>query len=111
MDETLTSKKCVPCQGEIPPLNEKNAKMFLQRVKGWELIDSATKITKEYKFKNFVEAIAFVNKVAQVCESEGHHSNIEINYNKVKLTNFTHKINGLHENDFILAAKIDELVN
>ena len=74
------------------------------------LIDDAKMLAKSFRFKNFVEAMQFVNKVAEIAEQEGHHPNIFMHdYRKVKLTLYTHAIKGLHENDFILAAKIDEI--
>mgnify|MGYP001569269114 CR=1 FL=1 len=106
----LLSKKCVPCQGGIPPMPERIAKKFLEQAEGWKLVENARKIMKTFEFKNFKEAMAFVDKLAELCESEGHHSDISIHYNKVELANYTHKINGLHENDFILAAKANKLL-
>lgn len=80
----------------------------MENVPGWELhAESPMRLTREYKFKTFSEAIGFVNKVAAVCEKEGHHANFQILYNRVILEMYTHKIGGLHENDFIMAAKID----
>lgn len=77
---------------------------------GLEKENGHQQIAKDFTFKNFTEAMSFVNKVADVAEVEGHHPNIDIKYNKVRLTNYTHAIKGLHDNDFILAAKIDELL-
>ena len=90
-------------------MEEKKAKKFLRQVSGWSLTANSKKIRKQFKFKNFIEAMAFVNKAAAIMELERHHSDILISYNKVTLTNYTHKIQGLHDNDFILAAKIDKL--
>ena len=103
----LTDKKCIPCHGGLPALKKKNAEIFLKKVDDWALSNDATKITKQFKFKNFVEAMKFVNKVAEIAEQEAHHPDILINWNKVTLELTTHAIKGLHENDFILAAKID----
>ena len=87
-------------------------KQLILKVDSWELEEENghQQIVRNFKFKNFVEAMSFVNKVADVAEVEGHHPNIDIKYNKVRLTNYTHAIKGLHDNDFILAAKIDELL-
>lgn len=107
--ENLAKQKCIPCEGGIPPFDEKMAKKFLQEVKGWELIEGTKKIQKKFVFKNFAESMEFVNRVADIAEKEGHHPDIFVSYNKVAITLFTHKISGLHNNDFILAAKIDLL--
>ena len=104
----LLKKKCIPCEGlGMKPFTREEAEKYLPDVPGWELSDDTLKISKEFKFKDFIGAINFVNKVAEVAESEGHHPDIEVHYNKVRLTNWTHAIGGLSENDFILAAKID----
>ena len=104
----LKSKKCVPCEGGVKPLIPDEYGAFLRtELTGW--IDVNEKmIEKEYKFKDFKEALAFINKVGEIAESEGHHPDINLhNWNKVKLTLSTHAIGGLSENDFILASKID----
>lgn len=87
---------------------ESTAKEYLQEISGWQLVDS-TKITKTFLFKDFIRAIHFVQKLAFVSERAGHHPDIHIFYNKVRLDIYTHSIQGLHENDFILAAKIDAI--
>lgn len=109
--ENLAKKKCVPCEDGAPTLADNIIDKFLKQLNGWKLEQVGHKqIFKEFKFKNFVEAMKFVNSVASIAEVEGHHPNIEIRYNKVRLVNYTHAIGGLHDNDFILAAKIDKLV-
>lgn len=107
MSNELLKKKCVPCEGGAMPLDREGADRYMSMVAGWNLSEDAKKISKVYKFKDFVGAINFVNHVAEIAEGEGHHPNIKINWNKVELENFTHAIGGLSENDFILAAKID----
>ena len=109
--ENLAKKKCVPCEGGFPPFENQKIQEFLSEVENWILEEENghKQIVKDFKFKNFMEAMNFVNKVANIAEGEGHHPNIYIKYNIVRLTNYTHAINGLHDNDFILAAKIDEL--
>ncbi|MBI4052908.1 MAG: 4a-hydroxytetrahydrobiopterin dehydratase [Candidatus Diapherotrites archaeon] len=87
---------------------DKAAEM-LKQVEGWELIENASKIRKEFRFESFAKAMEFANNVAKICEEEGHHSEMLISFRTVTLTNYTHKINGLHENDFILAAKIGKI--
>lgn len=108
----LTRKHCVPCEGGTPPLIDEKENELIKQTSGWVLLrDGTHKITRQFKFKHFKEAIAFVNKVADLAESEGHHPNIKIAYNKVSLDLFTHAVLGLSENDFIMAAKINKLAN
>lgn len=103
----LTNRKCVPCEGGVPSLTMDEARKFLKEVHGWALADK--QIEKNFKFKDFILAMKFVNKIAEVAEAEGHHPDIFIHYNQVKITLWTHAVNGLTENDFIVAAKIDAL--
>lgn len=107
----LVQKKCVPCEAGTPPLPEKDTLALLLEVPGWDLGADKKRITREYKFKDFKEALAFVNDVGRIAEEEGHHPDISLfNYKYVRISLSTHAIGGLSENDFILAAKIDELV-
>jgi len=108
--QDLTNKKCVPCEGGTPPLTLAQISEYQQQlVAPWEVIDSK-KITKDFKFKNFKQAVAFINQVAEIAELEGHHPDILLHgYNKVRLDLWTHAIGGLSENDFIIAAKVDKL--
>ena len=101
----LTQKKCVPCEGGVPSLDKATVESLLTQVSGWSL--HGKWISKEFKFKNFVVAMKFVNRVADIAEQEGHHPDIHIHYNLVRFDIWTHAIDGLSENDFILAAKID----
>lgn len=105
----LLNKKCVPCDGGTPPLSEEAAKNYLKETPAWTLSPDANNISREFNFKDFLMAMDFVNKVATLAESEGHHPDIYIFYNKVKLELWTHAVGGLSENDFILAAKINTL--
>mgnify|MGYP001158065867 FL=1 len=106
----LNKKTCVPCKGGIPPLTAKEIAPFLKELSvGWTLIEKK-QIEKSYTFPTYLEGIAFCNKVAELSEAEGHHPYIHINYKEVKIILFTHKINGLHENDFIVASKCDLLL-
>ncbi len=89
-------------------MSAQEAEPYLRSVSGWQMLEDK-KIKKEFRFKNFVEAMAFVDKIAPLAESQGHHPTIFINYNKVALTLTTHAIGGLSENDFIMAAKINDL--
>lgn len=105
----LSSQKCVPCQGGVEPMKDDEIAHYMPMVPGWELDEG--KLVRKFQFKDFKEAIGFVNKVVDIAETEQHHPNILVfGWNKVKLTLFTHKINGLHINDFILAAKISSLI-
>ena len=104
----LTQKKCVACEGGIPPLTHEEIAKFLPEVSGWIVASDELSISREYVFKNFKEALAFTNKVGELAESEGHHPDITIHdYKNVGIKLSTHAISGLSENDFILAAKIN----
>ena len=103
----LLQKKCVPCEGGMPTLREEEVKKLLAQVSGWDV--NGKWISKEFKRKNFVEAMEFVNQVADLAEEEGHHPDIHIFYSRVRFDIWTHAIGGLSENDFILAAKIDSI--
>jgi len=105
----LLQKHCVPCEGGVPALTPGQAKEFLKQTPGWLLDATSTKIGKQFTFKNFVEAMEFVKKVAELAESENHHPDILVNYSRVTLTLWTHAIGGLSENDFIVAAKVNTL--
>ena len=105
----LVEQKCVPCRAGTPPLSREEAEELVKETPEWALKDDA--IEREFKFKDFREAIAFVNRVADVAEEEGHHPDIYIYYNRVRLVLSTHKIGGLSKNDFILAAEIDEIAH
>ena len=108
--EGLAEKSCVPCRGGIPPLTEPAARDLLRRTPGWSLAENGTRLQRQFEFRDFVAAMGFVNRVADIAEHEGHHPDIAIHWNKVDLVLWTHKIGGLHENDFILAAKIHRLL-
>jgi len=104
----LAQKKCLPCEGGVPKLTPEQVKTYLSQVQGWEARDE--KLHKTLKFKNFVEAMKFVNRMAEIAEGEGHHPDFTVHYNVVDVVIWTHAIGGLSENDFILAAKIDEIL-
>ncbi len=105
----LTDKKCVPCEGGVQPFDAARVAEFLLQTPEWDADAENKKISRLFTFKDFKEAMVFVNRVAEVAESEGHHPDITINWNKVTLSLSTHSIGGLSENDFILAAKINQL--
>ena len=106
----LAYKKCVPCEAGTPPLKDSEIKSYILQLKTpWEIIDS-TKIKEKFTFKDFKEAMQFVNKVAEIAEEEQHHPDIYIFYSKVTIELWTHAIGGLSENDFVMAAKIEGVV-
>jgi 4a-hydroxytetrahydrobiopterin dehydratase len=108
----LTQKHCVPCEGGDPPLTTEQEDTLKPQVPTWLLLrDTEHRLRKQFKFKDFKEAVSFVNKVAEIAEQEGHHPDIYIFYSKVQIDLFTHAVGGLSENDFIMAAKIDKLQN
>jgi 4a-hydroxytetrahydrobiopterin dehydratase len=104
----LAKKKCVPCQGGVPALKGEGVTTLLNQLDAWNVADEHH-LTKTYKFPDFVTALRFVNQIGDVAEREGHHPNIYFTWGTVRVEIFTHKVNGLTESDFILAAKIDEL--
>jgi 4a-hydroxytetrahydrobiopterin dehydratase len=108
--EGLAARSCAPCRGGVPPLTAEAARELRIGTPGWRLEQNATRLERRFEFRDFVEAMKFVNRVADIAEREGHHPDFAIHWNKVDLTLWTHKIGGLHENDFILAAKIDRLL-
>ena len=105
----LRGKHCVPCEGGIPPLSENEAETLMGQIPGWDLIESTTKIRRTFTFKNFMQAQAFAIKVGNLAESENHHPDITYGWGFCTVLLYTHKINGLHENDFILAVKINDI--
>jgi 4a-hydroxytetrahydrobiopterin dehydratase len=107
----MNNKKCKPCEEKTQPLSRVESESLKEKINEWSLIED-TYIEKTLKFKDFAEALSFVNKVGSIAEKENHHPDIKIhNWNKVTITLSTHSINGLSENDFILAEKIDELMH
>jgi len=107
----ISNKKCIPCQGGIPPLTSNQINTLMKNLdNNWKVYNDK-EIKKEYVFETYKDAISFTNKIANLAEKESHHPFIHINYRKVVIILYTHKINGLHENDFILAAKCDVIFN
>ena len=105
----LDKKSCVPCQGGVPTLSDAEITSLRPNVPDWAVkeVEGMKRLEKTFEFKDFVEAMKFVNIIAEVAEGEGHHPDIHIHWNQVRIEIWTHKLGGLHENDFILAAKID----
>lgn len=108
--DQLTSKKCVPCEGSVPKFSAKEAANQIQHLDGWELTHNNERIRKSWVVTNFLAAMSFFEKVAEISEAEGHHPDLHlVQYRNVTIELWTHAIGGLSENDFICAAKIDEL--
>jgi 4a-hydroxytetrahydrobiopterin dehydratase len=104
----LAAKACVPCRGGVPPLKGEELASLERQVNGWKVMEGHH-LTKTLKFPDFREALKFVNQVGELAEEQGHHPDIFLAWGRVEITIWTHKINGLTESDFILAAKIDQL--
>ncbi len=107
----LAQEKCIPCKSDVPPLSQKEINSFLEDVPEWQLveIDNIPRLKRNFKFKNFVTALEFTNAVGEIAEEEGHHPLIELTWGIVSVQWWTHNIEGLHKNDFIMATKTDEL--
>ena len=109
MGRDLASMVCVPCRGGIAPLTPEEIAPYLEDLgNAWRVVDDH-RLEKEYGFRNFREALDFTNRVGELAEDVGHHPDIELAWGRVKLTVWTHKIDGLHEADFVFAAKADTL--
>jgi 4a-hydroxytetrahydrobiopterin dehydratase len=109
MTANLIQKTCTPCRGGVPPLTRDEATAYLAQVPGWELADDATEIHRTFKMGDFAGALAFVQRVGGLAEAEWHQPNIAFGWGYATISLRTKKIKGLHENDFIMAAKIDKL--
>ena len=110
----LLNKKCVPCEGGVLPFDTSEIHKYQKKVDGWDIKKDEKKIfflNKEFKFKNFIESQKFINEVGIISENEGHHPDITFGWGYAKIKITTHAIEGLSENDFILAAKIDQIIN
>ena len=110
----LINKKCIPCEGGVPALDLSEIHKYQKKVDGWEVKPNEKKIyflEKEFKFKNFLDSQKFINEVGKISENEGHHPDILFGWGYAIIRITTHAIEGLSENDFIVAAKIDKIVN
>ena len=105
----LSKKRCIPCEGGIPPLNQEEIAELKRNIKADWIVLENSRLKKEFLFVNYKQTIDFVNKVAALAEEEGHHPVMHVYYAKTDIELWTHSINGLSENDFIMAAKIDNL--
>jgi 4a-hydroxytetrahydrobiopterin dehydratase len=111
MPVALAEKSCTPCRGGIPPLSQEEATAYRKQAPEWELLDDAKRIARTYRFKNFSEAFRFVERAAELAETEGHHPDISFGWGYATVSLHTKKIKGLHENDFIMAAKLDRIAD
>ena len=110
MSSAFAEKSCVPCRGGIPPLDRATAADYLYQAPEWALVDEATRIERTYRFKNFATSFAFVERAAALAERESHHPDIGFGWGYATVSLRTKKIKGLHENDFIMAVKLDRIV-
>jgi 4a-hydroxytetrahydrobiopterin dehydratase len=106
---SLSKKHCIPCEGGLPPLNHEQVMHYAPQAPEWKVSADEKKLSRSFKFKDFEEAMKFVNRVAAIAEEESHHPDMYIFYNLVRFELTTHAMKGLSENDFILAAKIDAI--
>ena len=102
----LANRNCVPCRGDTPPLKGEELEGLRQQVPDWEVVEEHH-LRRAFKFKNFREALGFVNRVGELAEEQGHHPDISFGWGYAEVTVFTHKIDGLTESDFVFAAKVD----
>jgi 4a-hydroxytetrahydrobiopterin dehydratase len=107
-DQSLADKGCVPCKGDVPALKGEALEELQKELPGWDVVDQHH-LHKVFKFPDFKQALFFVNRAAAVAEEEGHHPDLLLAWGKTEVTIYTHKIDGLTESDFILAAKIDRV--
>lgn len=109
MADSIAQKTCTPCRGGVPPLTPEEAAGYLPQTPGWELLEQGHLLHRSFKFANFREAQSFIDQVGRLAEEEGHHPDICFGWGYAAISLQTHKIKGLHENDFIMAAKINQL--
>lgn len=106
----FASKKCVPCEGGMAPHTKEKVLEYLSAVPGWQADSEFKKLSREFTLKDFKAALKFINQIGEIAEAEGHHPNIELfSWNHVRIVLYTHAIGGLSDNDFIIAAKINQL--
>lgn len=106
----LSEKRCIPCEGGVEPLTQPEAETLMKELnEDWQLVDGGGLLARSFEFPNFKKTMEFVNKVAAIAEEENHHPDLTVSYGNVGVELMTHAIGGLSENDFILAAKIDEI--
>jgi 4a-hydroxytetrahydrobiopterin dehydratase len=105
----FASKRCVPCEGGVPAMTPREVEEALGSLDGWDVREGSTRLHKHHRFRDFKEAMRFVNAMADLAEAEGHHPDFTVHYDTVDVVLFTHAVGGLSQNDFILAAKLDQL--
>ena len=110
MTEALASKSCTPCRGGIPPLTREQAELFRAQASDWQLVEEARRIQRSFWFRDFREALTFVQEIGELAEAERHHPNITFGWGNATVSLQTKKIKGLHENDFIMATKINRIL-
>lgn len=110
-DSSLAEKTCTPCRGGVPPLTPAEAEGYHLQAPDWSVMDGATRIERRFRFKDFLEAFAFVSRAAALAETEAHHPDISFGWGYAVVSLRTKKIKGLHENDFIMAAKLDRIAS
>lgn len=108
---SLCDVKCAPCQGGVPPLTAAEAQALLPEVPGWELVEEATALQRKFKFPDFAQALAFANRVGELAEAAGHHPVLTVGWGFCQVRFRTGKIKGLHQNDFIMAARVGALAD
>jgi 4a-hydroxytetrahydrobiopterin dehydratase len=106
---SLSEKSCVPCRGGVAPLDLEQAQTLLAQAPGWSLTHDGTRLERRFTFKNFAAALEFVNQVGAIAEQQGHHPDICFGWGYTTVEFYTHKIGGLHENDFVMAAKVNQV--
>jgi len=111
MSDTLTKKQCAPCEGGTDPLDRDRVKELLAQIPGWQVDAGGKKIYRRFEFKGFYKTMAFINAMAWIANQEGHHPDFEAGYNFCLIHFTTHAIDGLSENDFICAARVNALLN
>ncbi|MGK9167692.1 4a-hydroxytetrahydrobiopterin dehydratase [Inquilinus limosus] len=109
MTTALSEKTCTPCRGGVPPLTPEEARRYLEQAPDWALVDDGRRIEHTYRFKTFRDAFEFVERAAALAEAEGHHPDIAFGWGYATVSLLTKKIKGLHENDFIMAVKLDRI--
>ena len=110
MEVSLKEKRCIPCEGGMPALDAEQVAALLKDINEWQVNDNGDRISRDFRFKNYYRTIEFVNALAWIANQEQHHPDLEVSYNHCQVSYQTHAINGLSENDFICAAKIDSLM-
>ena len=105
----LSARVCEPCRGGTAPLSESDASKYLEQLPGWSIIEGGVKLERRFEFADFASAMKFSNEVAAIAEDAGHHPDMTIGWGYCRVVSYTHAIGGLHENDFILAARVNEI--